>query len=74
MNLPRSILGDNYRYLSYKCYIIKTMVKTIKTLPQSIDSYVALKIREPPLAHVIRELCFCRDSTDPFVLTSRERV
>ena len=44
----------------------------LETLHQSKDSYsyVALKIREPTFAHVIPELCFCRDSTDPFVLTS----
>ena len=75
MRLPRSIMGDNYRYLSYK-YTISPIewFGSIKTLHQLIDRYVLLKIPEPHFASIIRELCFCRDSTDPFVLTSREAV
>ena len=68
MKLLQSILGNNYRYLSYRYVILpRQWFGPLKTLHQSIDSYVVLNIRELPFAHVIRELCLCRDSTDTFV-------
>ena len=71
----RSVLGDNYRYLSHK-YNIKSIqwFDSYNIVNHCIKNYIALHVNYPQDAYVIRDLCFYRDYGDPFVLTSTDIV
>ena len=71
----RSVIGDNYRYFSYK-YDIKPhqWFDSFCKVKYHIDRYVILHVNHPQNAFIIKELCLLRDTNGPFVLTFTEIV
>ena len=54
----RSVLGDNYRYLSHKYNIKLNWCDSYNTINHCIKQYIALLVNYPQDAYVIRDLCF----------------
>ena len=71
----RSVLGDNYRYLSHKYSInFNDWLGSYNAINGRIHNFITQYVDCPQYAYIIRDLCYFRDYVDPFVLTSTEIV
>ena len=77
----RSVLGDNYRYLSHKYSInFNVWFGSYNAINGCINNFITQYVdcpqyvNCPQYAYIVRDLCYFRDYTDPFVLTSTEIV
>ena len=71
----RSVLGDNYRYLSHKYSInFNDWFGSYNAINGCINNVITHYVDCPQNAYIVRELCYFRDYADPFVLTSTEIV
>ena len=69
----RSVMGDNYRYFSYK-YDIKPYqwFEPFCVITKCITRYISFHVHHTQDAFHVRELCLSRDSGEITVLTSTE--
>ena len=72
----RSVLGDNYRYLSYKYSInFNYWFDSYNAINGCINNFITQYVDCPHYAYIVRDLCYFRDyAADPFVLTITEIV
>ena len=71
----RSVLGDNYRYLSHKYSInFNDWFGSYNVISGCINTFITQYADCPQYAYIVRDLCYFRDYADPFVLTSTEIV
>ena len=68
-----SVLGENYRYFSYKYNITPyTWLCTLPKVLHCINDYVSCNVYNYEHGYLIRELCIDRDSYEHVILTSME--
>ena len=71
----RSILGDNYRYLSHKYSInFNVWFGSYNAINGCINHFITQFVDCPQYAYIVKLFCYFRDYVDPFVLTSTEIV
>ena len=76
----RSVLGDNYRFLSHKYILINFKINfndwfgSYNAINGCINHFITQFVDCPQHAYIVRELCYFRDYADPFLLTSTEIV
>ena len=71
----RSVLGDNYRYLSHKYSInFNDWFGSYNAINCYINHFITQFVDYPQYAYIVRYLCYFRDSADPFVFTSTEML
>ena len=71
----RSVLGDNYRYLSHKYSInFNYWFGSYYAINGCIKHFITQFVNCPHYAYIVRDFCYFRDYADPFVLTSTEIV
>ena len=71
----RSVLGDNYRYLSHKYSInVYDCVGSYNAINGCINHFITQFVDCPQYTYIVKYLCYFRDYADPFVLTSTEIV
>ena len=71
----RSVSGDNYRYLSHKCSInFNDWFGSYTAINGCINHFITQYFDCPQYTYIVRDLCYFRYYTDPFVLTSTEIV
>ena len=71
----RSVLRDNYRYLSHKNSInFNDWFGSYNAINGCINNLITQFVDCPRYAYIVRDLCYFRDYADPFVLTSTEIV
>ena len=71
----RSVLGDNYRYLSHKYSInFNDWFGSYNAINGCNNNFITQYVDCPQYAYIERDLCYFRDYADPFVLTSTEIV
>ena len=71
----RSVLGDNYRYLSHKYSInFNDWFGSYNAINGCINNFITQYVDCPQYAYIVRDLCYFRDYVDPFVLTNTEIV
>ena len=71
----RTVLGDNYRFLSNKYSInFNDWFVSYNAINGCINHFITQFVDCPQHAYIVRELCYFRDYADPFLLTSTEIV
>ena len=69
----RSVLGDNYCYLSHKYSInFSDWFVSYNAINGCINNFFTQYVDYLQYAYIIRDLCYFKDYADPFVLTSTE--
>ena len=74
VHAARSVLGDNYRYLSHKYSINLQWFGSYNAINGCINHFITQFVDCPQYAYIVRDLCYFRDYADPFVLTNTEIV
>ena len=71
----RSVLGDNYRYLSHKYSInFNDWFGSYNAIDDCIIHFITQYVDCPQYAYIVRDLSYFRDYADHFVLTSTELI
>ena len=71
----RSVLVDNYRYLSHKCSInFNDWVGSCNAITGCIKHFITQCVDCQQYIYIVRYLCYFRYHADPFVLTGTESV